>query len=288
MSETVFLHYTKAELDRNFDQRGWVPNALEVIGRYADRAKVTQERLTRRKDLRYGPGKDELLDFFPAVPGGPVEIFVHGGAWKNFTKDDFSFPAEPYVAAGINTAVINFSKLPDARLPQVVDQVSRAIEWVGKNVKDLGGDPNRIYLSAHSSGAHISAMALTTDWTTRGLPKDIVKGAVLMSGPYDLRPVPLSARSSYVELTPEEIDSLSPQKQAHRINCPVIAIYAEGDTDEFQRQSREFAEALKKAGKLSYFARIPGFNHFELMETYGDADSEAVRLVKAQVFGHPL
>jgi acetyl esterase/lipase len=53
------------------------------------------------------------MDIFPAPrPSGVGFIFLHGGAWRNFTKDDFSFVAKEFVTSGITTVIVNFSKLP--------------------------------------------------------------------------------------------------------------------------------------------------------------------------------
>ena len=273
MAKTVFLHYTQEELNRNFDQRSWVSNALEVIGRYPLLSEATRKRFDYRS-AAYGSAPDETLDIFPARSGGPVQIFVHGGAWARFSKDDYSFVADAYVPAGINTVVLNFTNLPKVRLPQMVDQVRRGIEWVHANARTLGGDPDRIFLSAQSSGAHLSAMALTT--------VNCVKAATLVSGPYYLEPVMLSKRSDYVKLEPHEVSEFSPGLQAQRIKCPVIIAYAQSDTDEFQRQSREFAAALERAGRLQKLMRLPGVNHFELMERMREPEYPLVRAILEQ------
>ncbi len=280
----VFLHYTKAELDRNFDQRGWIPNAVEIIARHIERSRRTREKLTFISDLRYGPHPDELLDYFPAAQNNaPVHIFVHGGAWKNFTKNDYSFPAESYVAAGFHTAILNFSKLPTVRLPEMVDQVRRGVAWVYKNAAQYGGDPHRLSMSAHSSGAHLTANALITDWAAFGCPPDIVKAAACVSGPYDLEPVMLSARSSYVELNKTEVAALSVHRHTDRIPCPVAIAYTDGDTDEFQRQSREFASALERSGRLAACTRFSGRNHFEIMEEFGEPRGELIQYILANI-----
>jgi arylformamidase len=284
MPEAIYLHYTKAELDRNFDQRGWAPNALEVIARYTTRSRETRARLECRSDIPYGSTPDEVLDVFPAATAGaPVQIFVHGGAWINFSKDDFSFPAEVFVAEGMHTVVVNFANLPKVRLPEMVAQVRRSIAWTYENAASFGGSRERIYLSAHSSGAHLSALALQTDWAAYDLPQDIVKAATCVSGPYDLEPVMLSARSSYVKLTGEEPHEFSPIRHVHRLKCPILAAHAQFDTDEFRRQSCEFAAALGRAGKLSGTMCVPGLNHFELMETMGDRDSTLARAILDQM-----
>lgn len=187
-----------------------VRNAEEVIARYAARSAATRARFARA-NVPYGPGPDEVLDIFPAGRApGPVQIFVHGGAWKNFTKDEYSFPAEAFVPAGIHTVIVNFDNLPKVRLPDMVDKVQRAIIWVYRHADRFGGDPARIFLSAQSSGAHLSANALGSDWKAHGLPLDIVKAATLVSGPYFLEPVLLSARSSYVKLARPKSGSSAP------------------------------------------------------------------------------
>ena len=274
MTDKVFLHYTQDELNRNFDQRSWVSNALEVIARYPVLSAATRARFEHRANVPYGTGPDETLDIFPARNGGPVQVFVHGGAWRHFSKDDYSFPADAYVPAGINTVIVNFTNLPKVRLPEMADQVRRAIEWVYRNARSFGGDPEQLYLSAQSSGAHLSALALTMD--------NFVKAATLVSGPYYLEPVMLSKRSDYVKLSGAEVEALSPGLQADRIRCPVIIAYAENDTDEFQRQSREFAAALDKAGRLTRLMRLPGVNHFELMECFRDSAHPLVRAILEQ------
>ena len=284
MSETVFLHYTQRELDRNFDQRGWVSNALEVIQRFAERSARTRARLEHRANVAYGSAPDEMLDIFPAPrSAGHVQVFMHGGAWKNFSKDDYSFPADAFVPAGVHTVVANFTNLPGIRLPQMVDQVRRSLEWIYRNARSFGGDPDKLYLSAQSSGAHLSACALQTDWATRGLPADFIKAATLVSGPYYLEPVVLSARSAYVKLEPDEVLAFSPGLHARRMPCPVMLGYAERDTDEFQRQTKAFASALSESGKLAKLTRFDGVNHFELMECFGKADHALVRDILAQM-----
>ena len=88
----VFLHYTKAELDRNFDQRGWIANAEAIIARHIERSRRTRDNLTFVPNLRYGDHPDEVLDYFPATRNGaPIQVFVHGGAWKNSARTITAF-----------------------------------------------------------------------------------------------------------------------------------------------------------------------------------------------------
>jgi len=275
MADTVFLHYTQDELNRNFDQRAWVPNALEVIGRYPELSRATRRSLAHEAGVRYGSHPDEVFDVFPAAGKAlaPALIFVHGGAWKNFTKDDYSFVADPLAPAGVTTVVLNFSKLPSERLPTVVDQVHRGLLRVRDQSRALGIDPDRLHLAAHSSGAHLAAAALQKG------DIDFIRSVTLVSGPYDLRPVVLSHRADYVRLDPDEVIALSPGLHPGRMPGPVRLFYAEHDTDEFRRQTEAFAESLGRVGKLSALVRCPGVNHFELMEAFKDPGHRMVKAI---------
>ena len=283
-AEKVFLDYTQAELDDAYDQRMWAPNAAEVIARYATASAAARARLRYRADLRYGPGAAETLDLFPAaVAGGPVHVFVHGGAWRGGDKDSYSFPAETFVGAEAHYVALNFGQLPEARLPELADQVRRAIAWVYRNAGRLGGDPERLYLSGHSSGAHLAAVALTTDWPALGLPRAVIKAALLAGGMYDLRAPLLSARSRYVQVTREEEDALSPLRHVGRIRCPIALAHGERESPEFRRQAADFAAALGAAGLGPEVTVGPGLNHFELLETLGRPDGVLGRIALRQM-----
>ena len=75
-------------------------------------------------------------------------------------------PAEMFLAAGAHYVVPDFAWVQDVggNLMVLADQVRRAIAWVYENAAHFGGDPNRLYLGGQSSGGHLAAVALTTDW----------------------------------------------------------------------------------------------------------------------------
>ncbi|RWH29310.1 MAG: alpha/beta hydrolase [Mesorhizobium sp.] len=131
----------------------------------------------------------------------PVLVFIHGGAWTRNTREDASYPAPTFVSRGAAYAAPDFGSVNTLTLRQMVENCRRAVEWTMKNAASFGGDPNRVYVAGHSSGAHLAACVLITDWTERSLPADALKGGLLMSGMYDLYPVMLSSRSSYLHLT---------------------------------------------------------------------------------------
>jgi arylformamidase len=264
----VFLNYTREELDRNFNQRVWASNAEAVIAKYRERSSEAREHL-RLETVRYGDSPDEVLDIFPASSrNAPINVFVHGGAWLHFTKDDYSFVAIPLVAAGITTIVLNFTNLPQVSLSEMIAQVRRGIRWAGENATRFGGDPQALSVSGWSSGAHLAAMALVNS-VEESLSRGGVKLAFCVSGPYDMEPVMLSARSAYVKITKDQQRLLSPRHNADHYDTSFFLAYAEKDTDEFRRQSLDFAAVLDRVERLAGTRCFSGLNHFELAETLG-------------------
>jgi arylformamidase len=269
----VFLGYTQAELDAAYDQSVWASNLEQVSLRYARASERTRSRIGEPRRLAYGPSAIERIDFFPARAGAgpaPLVIYVHGGAWHARTTSNYAFLAEPFVNAGAHFAALEFTSVDDTGgdLFPMAAQVRAAIAWLARNAQDLGIDPARIHLSGHSSGAHLAAVALTTDWAGEyGLAPDLLKSAVLVSGLYDMQPVRLSARGDYVHFTDQMEQAMSSQRHLHRIITPVVVIHGTEESPEFQRQSRDFAQAMAAAGKQVEYVVAEGYNHFDVLET---------------------
>jgi arylformamidase len=152
----------------------------------------------------------------------------------------------------------------------MADSVRRAIAWVVQNAESFGGDPDRVYIGGHSSGGHLAAVALITDWSEYGLPADAVKGGLVMSGMYDLAPVRLSWRRSYLAFTDEIESAVSPQRHLDRITVPVVVSYGTLETPEFQRQAKDFAAALEAAGKPVELIVGSNYFHQDMWETLGN------------------
>jgi arylformamidase len=283
----VFLDYDQAEIDAAYDQLLWAPNQPEIARRNAQKNAATLARLGPPQRMAYGPTEIEKVDVYSTrEPNRPINVFIHGGAWRVTTSADSAYLAETFVDAGANFVAVDFSNAIEANgdLTTLADQVRRAVAWVYRNAPRFGGDPNQLYVSGVSSGGHLASVVLTTDWQrTFGLPANLVKGGLCASGLYDLYPVSLSARSSYVKFTGDVIQTLSPQRHIDRLVAPVIVAHGTLETPEFQRQSRDFAVAVKAAGKAVTSLVAEGYNHFELHETLGNPYGVLGRAVLQQM-----
>ena len=249
----AFRGYTQPELDAQYNQRAWVPQADAIIARMAATSEDVRKKVGDPESISYGTSPLEMLDLY----GGrrpTAFVFVHGGAWQRESRRGSAYGAAPAVAAGASFVVLGFAAIPRVSIAEMAAQVLRGIEWVHGNLsKD-------ICLFGHSSGAHLAAVALTR--TSR------VREAMVVSGLYDLLPVRLSARNSYLKLDERLEGELSPMRHLDRIDCPVTVAWAEQDSEEFRRQSKEFSEKLKASN-----FEVKGVNHFEIVETLADPAS---------------
>jgi arylformamidase len=267
----VWLDLDQQELDDAYDQSKYAANLAQIVKRYATNSEAVRKRLGNPQRLAYGPTPIEAVELYPVRrQNAPIHVFIHGGAWRSGSAKDSAYQAETFVNAGAHYIAVDFNNVLETKgdLMPMADQVRRALAWIYKNAASFGGDVNRIFLSGHSSGGHLAGVVLTTDWQKDfGLPKDVIKGGLVCSGLFDLKPARLSARSKYVAFTDDVEQALSSQRHLEQINCPVIVGYGTLETPEFQRQSRDFAAALQAAGKPVRVVVAPGYNHFEVNET---------------------
>jgi arylformamidase len=283
----VWLDMDQLELDDAYDQSKYAPNIQQVLKRCARTSELVRERLGAPKRFDYGTTPIEGLDVFATkAANAPVNVLVHGGAWRGGMARDYAYPAEMFVNAGAHLVVLDFINVIEAGgdLMTMASQVRNAVAWVYRNAKRFGGDPERLYVTGHSSGAHLAGVLLTTDWQGQfGLPANVIKGGVCACGMYDLKPVRMSARSNYVKFTDEMEDKLSSQRHLDRLVAPVAVVYGTAETPEFQRQGREFAAAVKAAGKPVTLSVMEGYNHFEVMEQLANPYSLLGRAVLEQM-----
>jgi arylformamidase len=269
----VFLDYDQIELDASYDQTYYEPLLAQVGQRLGSNSDAVRARIGTPQRVSYGPTEIEKLDIYRTDhPKAPIFVFIHGGNWFLGSAKNAGYAAEMFVNAGAHYVALDFASVKDVGgdLGVLAAQVRRAIAWVFKNAGSFGGDPERIYIGGHSSGGHLCGVALVTDWQRDfGVPATIVKGGLCISGMYEMTPVQLSWRRTYVDFTDAMVEAMSSQRHMDRINAPVAVAYGTFETPEFQRQSREFAAAIKAAGKPAQLIEAQNYAHVEMAEALG-------------------
>jgi arylformamidase len=270
----VWMDMDQVELDAAYDQSFYAPLRREITQRLATNSELARVRLGAPRREAYGATAPEKLDIYrTSRPNAPIFVFIHGGAWLGGEAKSYAYAAEMFVKAGVHFVALDFIAIEPAGgdLRMMADQVRRGVAWVYKNAADFGGDANRVYIGGHSSGGHLCGVTLVTDWQREfGLPPDIIKGGLCMSGMYDMKAVRRSKRGLYVKFTDEMEQAMSSQRHLALLRAPVIVTYGTNETPEFQRQSRDFAAAVHTAGKPAELIEAANYNHFEMMESLGN------------------
>jgi arylformamidase len=268
------MNLDQVELDAAYDQSYYAPLASQILARYESNSELARKRLGPPQRVAYGPTEIEKLDIFRTKRSkAPIFIFIHGGAWLHGSAKDYAFAAETFVNAGAHYVVPDFVAVDKANgdLQVMAAQVRRAIAWTYRNAAVFDGDADRLYIGGHSSGGHLCGVALVTDWQKElGLPPTVVKGGACMSGMYDMKPVRLSKRGNYVKFTDAMEQAMSSQRHLDLLHAPIVVTYGSNETPEFQRQNRDFAAAVKAAGKAVQMIEAASYNHFEMGESIGN------------------
>ena len=279
MAEPVYRNYDSESLYAQYDNRSMLPaeELAAIKADQADRSNAYRDGAKRlHLDVPYGPHERERLDLFlPDSEGAPLFAFIHGGYWQWNDKEDSVFLAKPFVEAGAAFANIEYALCPTVSLDELVAQVRRAIAYLWREADKYGYDRNRIVVSGHSAGGHLTAMMMSTDWPALGddLPANIVAAGLPISGVYDIEPLRLTPLNEAVGLTEDSAQANSPLFKKPASNAPAIIAYGGAESDEFERQANALASAWAKEGAPTEVINIEGRNHFTALNALAETDA---------------
>ena len=257
-------------LDLLYATRVGVPEHPQIFARWKEQGARTREILSCVLQLPYGPHRLQTIDLFPAGAQG-LAIFIHGGYWRSLDKDDFSFVAEPYAAAGISTALINYRLCPEVTMADIVADCRAAIAWIFAHAGAHGIATNQSVLIGHSAGGHLVAMMYATDWNQFGVDAGAIRGGMALSGIYDLNPMLQISVNDDLHLDAAAAEAMSPVRTHPRIAAPLHIAVGGRESSEFIRQSTLLAPAWP--GVASAAEVLTELNHFTIVDHFADASS---------------
>ncbi|MBW3096006.1 alpha/beta hydrolase [Pseudohoeflea coraliihabitans] len=244
-------------------------------------SRICRQSMEAHLDVKYGPGPLHGLDIFPAGPDSPVHIFFHGGYWRIQDKENFSFIARDLVASGVTVVIANYDLCPAVTLDGVTASALNAIEWCFRNIDQYGGDPHRMSVSGNSAGAHLCSMVVATDWAARGLPRDIITGAVMISGIFDPTPAMHISVNADLALTEEIIERNNTERLPPKVDCRNLVIAGGKEPWAWIDQSYRYSRHLRQHGGDPEVHILPGYHHFNIMDEYLEPSSPIARAVQA-------
>ncbi|MBN8954584.1 arylformamidase [Rhizobium sp. WW_1] len=262
--------WPRERLDVDYNARATVGDRFpDEMRAYRETSDEVRGDWLRFGDIVYDDESQQTLDIFgprPDTAPRPVFLFVHGGYWRALSKYDSAMMAGMLAKAGIMTAVVDYRLAPTVSLSQIVREVRTALAFLWRNADRYGIDRDRIHIGGSSAGGHLTGMLLAGGWHQDfGVPENLVKSALPMSGLFELAPLAASFPQEWLSLDEQQIDSLSPIRHLPRRGCPVLVAWAEKEAPGFKRQSAAFAEAWKDLGHPVQTLEVPERNHFDIL-----------------------
>ena len=271
---TVYREMDVEYLDAQYNARATVGDIKPFLDRYRALTYAAKATLNFHANVRFGETADEVLDIYPAGQDAPVFVFIHGGYWRLLSKDDSAFMAQSFVKHGITTVAVNYALAPEASLAEITWQCRAAIMHLWTKANSYSIDRNRIFVGGSSAGGHLTGMIAADGWQQDfGLPKTVIAGAVPVSGLFELEPLRHCHQNAWLFLDDAVINALSPIRHIPQSGCPMLVVWAEHETSEFIRQSRDFAMAWAATGAPADTLEVAGRNHFDVILDLADPET---------------
>ena len=257
---------------------------------YRDRSLEVYRTRPHVRDLIYDAASGQGLDIVPAPGPGlkPAFVFIHGGYWRMLSKNESVYPAPALNARGITLVAPDYSLAPATSLEEIVRQVRAAIAWLYRHGAEHGIDPERIFVGGHSAGGHLTGAVVADGWrTAAGLPENVIKGAMPVSGLFDLEPITRSFVNEWMGLDRARSDALSPLFHLPPAPCRMVVAWGGDETRGFHDQARLWLDAWRLKGYPATELLVPQRHHFDIVLDWCDPESALTRALAAMIFEPP-
>lgn len=226
------------------------------------------------EDIRVGPRQEERVDVYLAEKANsPIVVFVHGGWWRGGTRKEFGICANGLVRRGYTVVMADYTLCPKACVPDITQATRAAIVWAYENAGQINGDSERLFVVGHSAGGQQAGMVAVTDWSRYGVPMNVVKGVVPMSGIFDMYPFKQSWLQAWLQLTGDTVLSESAAFQIVDSTPPVLVMLGAEESEEFHRQSLLFVQALQARQRPVEYLDMQGEDHSTVLFAMAHPDS---------------
>jgi acetyl esterase/lipase len=223
----------------------------------------------RMPDVAYGTLPAQRLDLYiPDDPKGslPVLVFFHGGRWTNGSKDDYPFVGEALSSRGFLTVVPGYRRYPEVKFPAFLEDAARAVRWVHEHAAEYGGDPTKVFVMGHSSGAHMAALlALDPEYLAAvGGQREWLRGMVGLAGPYDFLPI-TDADLQDLFGPPDRYPLSQPIEYAADPRVPLLLLQGEADVDVKKKNAVNLSAAVRGNGGRVTERYYPDVDHVGIL-----------------------
>jgi arylformamidase len=244
-----------------------VPDHPRIFAQWEAASQSARRTPGFQADVRYGDHGMQTVDVYPAQGECRAGLlFLHGGYWMALDKREHGFVALEPIRHGVTVFVANYALCPTVTIDVIVRQVLESGAWLYRNAADFGVPRGRLYISGHSAGGHLTAMALAADWrqVASDLPSQVFSAGLAISGIYDLCDlVNVPSVNAKVRLDLETARRLSPMSMRPATDAPLYLAVGGDELPPFRRQHQELGAAWKNVVAQSEV--LPGDNHYSIL-----------------------
>jgi len=262
------MEFTAAFVEREYNNRDLVPTHPQYFARWESDSRFVRETLSGLLDLAYGPDPRHRIDLFPATGSKNLLVFIHGGYWRSLDKSFFTWLAAPWVAAGVSVALPNYRLCPAVRIEDIVDDVLGATNWLFENAANHGATPERVVVSGHSAGGHLTGALFAAPRERLRFDPQRIVGGVPISGLFDFEPLPLFSGNAELRLDAAAVARLNLYDKSPMIPAPLVVAVGAAESSEFVRQSKLIAEAW--APQVRELLLLPDLHHFSVVDAFAE------------------
>ena len=274
LSRKGTLPMTETELDRAYANAPFIPGAEAYPPRWAAAAADFRTRLgdRARLGLRYGPGPRQRFDLFlPAgLPRG-LMVFVHGGYWRAFGREDWSHLAAGGLAQGWAVALPGYTLAPEARISGITREVADAIAAAAAEAAD-----GPLVVTGHSAGGHAAARIACAGGPLAEATAARLARVVPISPLADLRPMLGLAMNDDWRMDAAEATAESPVLQRPRPGVEANLWVGSDERPVFLDQARWLGAAWGVPVTVA-----PGRHHFDVIDGLAEPNSPLMDAVLA-------
>lgn len=272
--------FDPARLERDYNAKATVSadEFIKEMKGYREASIALRAGWAQHLDILYDDKSGQRLDIFSPPAQGcllPVFIFIHGGYWRALSKEDSAMMAGMLAAEGIATVVVDYRLAPEVSLAEIIREVRAALVFIWRNGHEYGLDPDRISVGGSSAGGHLAAALVAKGWQDcAGVPVNIVKFAMLVSGLFELAPLAATFPQEWLKLSPADIEALSPIRHIPLQGCPITVAWSEYEPDGFKRQSRAYADGWAMAGGAIKTIEVANRHHYNILMDWCSPETE--------------
>ena len=202
------------------------------------------------------------------ITNAPVVVFFYGGAWDDGDKSQYKFVGQALSSLGYVAVIPNYRLFPQAYFPDFINDSAQAVKWTSKNIREYGGDPDKVFVMGHSAGAYNAAMLVASNqfMASAGASRDLIRGMIGLAGPYDFLPI-TEPKLREIFGPPEQFQRTQPILLADGENPPMLLLHGEDDQRVWVKNTRNFARTVSKLGGKVETVIYPEMSHSKIIAT---------------------